>query len=53
VQSDLVRSHWRETLNDIEQDGSHVIVSRYGKPSVVMVPVEWYEEAKRLLGEAQ
>jgi prevent-host-death family protein len=53
VTPDGIRRGFRELLNLVEHDGAHLTVVRYGEPAAVIVPVEWYEKAKRKLGEAK
>jgi len=31
--------------------GEHTVITRAGKPAAVIVPVEWYEEVKTLIGK--
>jgi prevent-host-death family protein len=52
VTPDDVRRQFRELLNEVEHQDVHLTVTRYGKPAAVIVPVEWYEAAKRKLGES-
>jgi prevent-host-death family protein len=52
VTPDDVRRGFRELLNEVEHDDVHLTVTRYGKPAAVIVPVDWYEAAKKRLGEA-
>lgn len=51
VRSDDAKRHMRTLLDDVEHKGEHVYVLRYDKPAAVVVPVDWYEEAKAQLGE--
>ena len=51
--SDDARRRWREFLNAVEHKGEHVILQRYGRPAAAVVPVDWYEQAKRVLGIEQ
>jgi prevent-host-death family protein len=51
VQSDDARRKLRELLNAVEHDEEHVTILRYDTPAAVMVPVEWYEQAKRAIAE--
>lgn len=41
-----LRRDAREVLNEVEHHGAHAIVTRYGVPAAVIVPVPWYEQAK-------
>jgi prevent-host-death family protein len=52
VTPDDVRRGFRELLNEVEHDDVHLTVIRYGKRAAVIVPVDWYEAAKRHLGKA-
>jgi prevent-host-death family protein len=45
VRSDEARRRLRNLLDAVE-DGVHVTLLRYNKPAAVIVPVEWYEQAK-------
>lgn len=49
VQSDEARRTWRDVLNDVEHNSEHVQIMRYTTPAAVMVPVEWYEQARELM----
>lgn len=51
VPGDKVRATFRDTLNEVEFEGEHVVVTRYGKPAAVMVSPTWYEQAKAALAE--
>lgn len=56
VRSDELRTGLRAVLNDVEHHGEHVTVLRYDIPAAVIVPVEWYEQARAALtrlGERQ
>ena len=48
--SDDARRRFRELLNAVEHKGEHVIVQRYAHPAAVIVPVDWYKQAKLVLG---
>jgi prevent-host-death family protein len=50
VTPDDMRRGLRELLNQVEHEDVHLTVVRYGKPAAVIVPVGWYEAAKRKLG---
>jgi len=49
VLSDQLRRDLRKLLDEIEHAGEHVVVARWDKPVAVLVPVEWYEQAKSAL----
>ena len=51
LNSSELREHSREILDAVEHKGQHVTVLRYGKPGAVVVPVEWYEQAKVAIEE--
>lgn len=51
VRSDDARRHLRGLLDDVEHDGAHVFVLRYDTPAAVIVPVEWYEQARHMTRE--
>ena len=46
VKSDEARRKLRDLLNAVEHDGEHITVLRYSRPSVVLVPVDWYTQAQ-------
>jgi prevent-host-death family protein len=43
------RGNFRELLNDVEAGEAHVVITRHGKPSAVIVPVGWHEDMKALI----
>jgi len=49
VLSDQLRRDLRKLLDEIEHAGEHVVVGRWDKPVAVLVPVDWYEQAKSAL----
>lgn len=49
VRSDELRTGLRAILNEVEHQGEHVTILRYDIPAAVMVPVEWYQQAKTAL----
>jgi prevent-host-death family protein len=49
VSSEDTRRRFRELMDSVEHHGVHVTVMRYRKPAVVIVPIDWYEQAKSLL----
>ncbi len=51
VRSDDARRRLRELLNEVEHGGAHITILRYNTPSAVLVPVEWYEQAREVLGD--
>jgi prevent-host-death family protein len=53
VTPDEVRRQFRDLLNEVEHQDVHLTVKRYGKPAAVIVPVDWYDAARRMLGEAK
>jgi len=46
VRSDELRRNLRALMASVEHEGAHVEVLRYDMPVAVLVPVEWYEQAK-------
>lgn len=50
VRSDDARRRLRELLNAVEREEAHIYVLRYDTPAAVIVPVEWYEQAKAAVG---
>lgn len=50
VRSNEARTKLRDLLDEVTQEGGHVYVLRYDKPVAVIVPVEWYEEMRKLSG---
>ena len=53
VRSDEARTRFRDLLDEVAHDEAHVYVLRYDKPAAVIVPVEWYEAAKRQIAAAR
>ena len=53
VASDEVRRRWSDLLDSVEHHDAHVTVLRYRKPAAVIVPIEWYEQVKGLLGNGE
>jgi|HubBroStandDraft_6_1064221.scaffolds.fasta_scaffold00062_75 prevent-host-death family protein len=51
VKTDEARRNLRELLNAVEHGGAHVTVLRYNRPSVVLVPVDWYTRAQWALAD--
>jgi len=49
VSSDDARRRFRELMDSVEHQDAHVTVLRYSRPAAVIVPIEWYEQAKGLL----
>ena len=47
VRSDEARRNLKALLNEVEYGGEHIVITRYNTPAVVMVPIDWYEQAKR------
>lgn len=52
VHSDEVRRGLRDLLNAVEHDGEHVTILRYDTPAAVMVPVDWYKQARATLANS-
>lgn len=50
VGSDEARRSFRDLLDAVEHKHEHITVLRYDKPAAVVVPVEWYEQARQALG---
>lgn len=49
--ADEARRHFADLLGVIKHGGTHVTVTRHGKPLAVVVPVDWYEQAKALISK--
>lgn len=49
VRSDEARARLRSLVDDVTRDGAHVYLLRYDKPVAVIVPVDWYEQARDIL----
>lgn len=47
--ADEARRHFARLLGAVEHAGTHVTVTKYGKPVAVIVPAEWHEQAKATL----
>src|ERR1700677_399647 len=43
ISSNIVRTKFREILDDVAYGGQHVHVSRYDRPAAVIVPFGWHE----------
>lgn len=39
------RTNFRQVLTDVDK-GDHITIERYGTPTAVVVPTEWYERAR-------
>jgi prevent-host-death family protein len=53
VRSDEARRTFRELLNEVEHQGEHVEILRYQTPAAMLVPVEWYKQARRALESSE
>lgn len=53
VQSDEARRNLRSLLDSVEHRGEHVTVLRYNIPAAVIVPVAWYEQARKALSREE
>ncbi len=40
------RNQLGDLIERVRVAGEHIAISRYGKPSAVIVPADWYEQAK-------
>jgi prevent-host-death family protein len=45
-----VRNHFRRRLDAVAA-GAHIVVTRWGDDTAVLVPTDWYERAQKALGE--
>lgn len=52
VRSEEIRRRLRPLLNAVEVVGEHVTILRYDKPTAVLVPIAWYEQACEKLADA-
>ena len=52
VRSDEARRRLRDLMDEVEHQGAHIYVLRYDRPSVVIVPVDWYEQITAAIGGA-
>ena len=52
VPSDEVRRSLRVLLTEVEF-GAHVMITRWRIPSAVMVPIDWYEQARQALANGE
>jgi prevent-host-death family protein len=43
------RNQLGDFIERIRLNDEHIALSRYGKPVAVLVPQEWYDEAKALI----
>jgi hypothetical protein len=48
-QASKARLHMRDILSAVEH-GEHVAIKRYETQTAVVVPPEWYQEARKALG---
>jgi len=46
------RANMTEVIAEVRLLGRSVVLTRRDKPQAVLVPVDWYERAKRALGES-
>lgn len=53
MRTDEMRRNLRELLTEVERDGAHITITRYETPAAVMVPVDWYEQAKALVNKEE
>jgi len=49
VRSDEARAKFRDLVDEVSHEDAHVYLLRYDKPVAVIVPVEWYEQARATL----
>lgn len=49
LSSEDARRSFAALMEDVLR-GKHVGVTRYGRPLAVIVPSEWYQEARKALG---
>jgi len=49
VRTDELRRNLRPLLNSVERERAHVTVKRYDEPVAVIVPIDWYEQARALV----
>lgn len=47
--SQEVKDHMRDTLDAVEFRGQHILITRKGRDSAVLVPLEWRERAAAAL----
>jgi prevent-host-death family protein len=40
------RNRLGDLVERVRLNGEHIVLSRYGKAAVVLVPVEWHEECQ-------
>jgi len=49
VRSDEARRNLRQLLDEVEHNGGHITILRYDRPGAVIVPIDWYEQARALI----
>lgn len=49
--TDDARRNLRAMLNDVERNGEHYELQRFGETAAVVVPFDWYRRAQEALGE--
>jgi prevent-host-death family protein len=45
------RDKFGEVIEQVRLADERYVITRYGKPAAVIVPVDWYMEIKRKLGD--
>jgi prevent-host-death family protein len=53
VQSEEARRRFRALLDSVEHKDEHVTISRYNTPAAVLVPWQWYRQARQALREGK
>jgi hypothetical protein len=46
-----LRREMAERVRAVTEDGEHDVFTHYGKPIAVLVPIEWYRDAARAVGD--
>lgn len=46
VRSEEARTKLRSLMDEVENQDAHVYLLRYDRPVAVIVPVDWYENAR-------
>lgn len=46
-----LRRRLREQVAAASERGEHTVFTHYGKPVVVLVPIEWYRKAAKAVGD--
>lgn len=46
-----IRLNMGDVFRAIEERGEHIVFARRGKPTAVLVPIDWYRDAAAAMGD--